>query len=245
MTKLAPKQSQLDYLWENFGERGVATSSSDDPNSIPSYELIQKLLEDLCAKAVGSVTQSENTIIVKNVNGKEQNRINIGELGDGFSISGFGRRKVTQEDKDKECPYPIDSYIYYLRLSNGTEYAAPTNVYTGGSTKIISNTILDDTIYSDLKISTKVKGVIFSKESDGLSGSVYLENSSQGLRFSVVTQDQYDNIVKDATTLYFIKKSPYMYFGETRIGGDSLSDFAEIERRLTTVENLINWEENG
>lgn len=243
--KREPKQSQLDYLWVNFGERGVVTSSdSDNLDGIPSYGLIQELISSLCSKAVGSVTQSGNSIIIKSVDGFELNRINIAAIGDN-AINGFGRRKVTQEDINNKCPYPLNSYIYYIRLNNGEEFTAPTNNYSGGDTKVISNTILDDTIYSDLKISTKVKGVIFSKEDDGLSGSVYLENSTQGIRFSVVTQKEYDNKVHDSTTVYFIKDEPYLYFGDTKMGGDSLADLQKIELRLTNLENLLNWEENG
>lgn len=240
--KREPKQSQLDYLWVNFGERGI-TSDSRDPNSIPSYGLIQELIQDLCSKAVGSITQQGSTIIIKSVDGFEQNRLNIGGLGGDISITGFGRRLVTQEDIENKCPYPINSYIYYLRLSDGTEYTAP--IYQVGISKTISNTILDDTIYSDLKISTKVKGVIFSKEDDGLSGSVYLEGSTKGIRFATLSKDAYESTIKDATTLYFIKDEPYLYFGETKLGGDSISDLKEIEKRLTNIENLINWEENG
>lgn len=244
IVKREPHQSQLDYLWVNFGERGVITSSEiTDSDAIPSYGLIQELLKGLCSKAVGSITQVGNSIIVKTVDGFEQNRINIGGLGDGISIVGFGKRLVTQEDIDNKCPYQLNSYIYYLRLSDGTEYTAP--VYQVGSTKTISNTILDDTIYSDLKISTKVKGVIFSKEDDGLSGSVYLEGSTKGIRFAILSEDEYKSVIKDATTLYFIKDKPYLYFGETKLGDSSLSNLQELEDRLITVENLINWEENG
>lgn len=244
--KREPKQSQLDYLWVNFGERGVITSSDvNEPDAIPSYGLVQELLEKLCSKVVGSVTQSGNSLIIKSADGFEMNRINIGSLEGNISIVGFGKRVVLQEDINNGCPYPLNSLIYYIRLSNDIEYTAPIDTYTGGSTNTISNTILDNTVYSDLKISTKVKGVIFSKEEDGLSGSVYLENSTRGIKFSVVTQEQYDNTIHDTTTLYFVKDEHYMYFGETKIGGDTLDDLNKVETRLSNIENLINWEENG
>lgn len=242
MSKLEPKQSKLDYLWVNFGERGI-TSDSKDPDSIPSYGLIQELLDGLCSKAVGSVTKSGADIVIKSVNGIEQNRINISTLGD-TTISNFGKRRVTEEDIKNGCPQPLNSWVYFIKLNNGEEYTAPTDIYVGGNGKVISNTILDNTIYSDLKISTDIKGVKFVKGDDGLQGLVYLENSTQGIHFSVVTQDQYDAMVHDATTLYFIDKQPYLYFGDTKMGGESISEINQIINRLNNIENLIDWE-NG
>lgn len=242
---LEPKQSKLDYLWENFGERGVVTSpDSVSEDSIPSYGLIQELLNSLCSKAVGSVTKEQNSLIIKSVEGREINRIKLENIPD-VVIDAFGRRKVTQKDIDNSCPYPLDSYIYYIRLNNGIEYTAPTHVYEAGITKTIRNTILDDTIYSDLKISEKVKGVIFTKEEDGIAGRVYLEGATQGIQFAVLTKDEYDSIIKDTYTLYFIKDKPYFYFGQKRLGSDSLEDLEEIYSRLTNIENLYKWEENG
>lgn len=242
MAQREPKQSQLDYLWVNFGKRGVATSSNSvTSDSIPSYGLVQELIDNLCSKAVGSVTKSDNNIIIKSIDGNELNRIDISLIGD-VSISAFGKKIVTQEDITNGCPYPLNSYVYYIRLSNGIEYTAP--IYSVGTTNTISNTILDNTIYSDLKISSKVKGVIFSKEDDGISGSVYLEGSTQGIKFSVKTLDEYEKSVHDSNTLYFIKDSSYLYFGNNRIGGSSV-DLTSIEDRLNNIEYLINWEENG
>lgn len=52
-------------------------------------------------------------------------------------------------------------------------------------------------------------------------------------------------MIHDMTTLYFIKNEPYLYFGETKLANNIVEDLDDIYDRLTNIEYLINWEENG
>lgn len=246
MIKRERKQSQLDYLWVNFGERGVATSpDSATLDSIPSYGLVQELIDGLCAKAIGSVKQEGSTIVVKSIDGVVQNTIDLGSSS--ISIKEYGKRQIQQDDIDnRNCPYPLYQPVYYVKLSDDVELVAP--IYTGGENNIIRNTILEGTIYSELKFSSsKIKGVVFSSEDDGLSGKVVFNNDpSKQLQFVILKdEEEYQNTVKDNHTLYFLKSQPYMYFGTNRIGSNADVDLSNLIDRVTNVEYLINWEENG
>lgn len=235
-------ESQVDYLWAHFGERFVTDTKTNQPGAIPSYELMQDLLSNLSVKGVGSITQKDGSLIITSIEGDIMNTINVREMVG--QISKFGKRLINKEDIEAGCPYLLYQPVYYILLENGLEFTAPIDVYKGGNTKVITNTVLDNTIYSDLKFSSTIKGIRFLELEDGLAGEVYLQNSTLGIHFSIVTKYEYENSIHDSTTLYFIKGEPYMYFGDTKIGNNQLEDLEDIVNRLNNIEYSINWEEN-
>lgn len=243
MVQLEPKQSKLDYLWVNFGEKGVATSlDSATQESIPSYGLIQELLSDISSNAVGSITEKNGTLIVKSLDGVIMNTI---DLSIGAQISKFGRRIISKKDIENGSPYLLYQPVYFILLDNGVELVAPIDVYKGDDGKVIKTKVVDNIVYADLKISPNFKGIVFTKEEDGLAGYVQLKGSNKGIQFEVMDQFDYEHSIHDAHTLYFINGQSYMYFGDTKIGNNPEEDFTQFENRLSRLENLIDWENHG
>ena len=122
--KRKPGQSQLDYLWVNFGNYSITNNTKEDySQTIPSTELVLELLKNLSSQSVGSITIVDNKLTGSSVDGNQIFSIDISSLLTISPISGFGRRYITEEDKDSE--YPIGTYCYYIKLSNGIEFLAP------------------------------------------------------------------------------------------------------------------------
>lgn len=239
-------QSQLDYLWVNYGENRSVINEIGEDNDIPTFGLVQSLIKDICSSAVGSVTRSGDFLITKSLDGNELSRIDVSDLfGEGTCITDFGRDTVSQEDIDNGCPYLLYSPMYYLELSDGTKYIVPIDVYTGGETNVIRNEIIDNTIQSYLKYSAKTRGVVLTPEEDGLTGYIYLDGSTKDLRFRLMTDVEYEQTVHDSTTVYFIKNKPYLYFGDYKVGSILDADLDELSRRLDNIEQTLKWEEHG
>lgn len=258
-------QSQLDYLWVNFGngrEILEAGSTTGNSNDIPSYGLVQELVDAIRNGAVGSVTKVDDNLIISDLDGNEINVINLKEFfsQNSTSVEDFGRRLILEEDIKKGSPYRKYQPVYYIKLDNGVEYVTPITNYQGKSNKLITTevtgiektaingTYIDYEIQSNLLFSNKIKGIVFHQEDDGLSGSIYLDGSTGGLKFSIMSQQDYDaleNLV-DNNTLYFIIGKPYMYFRTVKIGSSETLDLDDLRKRVTNIENLlIDWEENG
>lgn len=281
--KRKPGQSQLDYLWANYGEFSVSSVPSDESNVILTQEAIDQLLREF--KGVTSVKViSQNGVEILEVKTSEGD-VSTYPLPSNISIQSFRRRQVTQADRNKGCEMPLGSWVYSILLSNGNEYLAPIDKYTGNTSKSIIIDIIENTIYAELKISNRPSiislgvyddglsadleissetgGISFDKKEDGLQGNVVLQNSDKFIKFSLLTQEEYSDLVEaglvDITTMYFIKGVRYFYFGLYKMGGASgsveLDDYytrQEIDSKLSNYvtkdylqseldKNTINW----
>lgn len=280
--KRKPGQSQLDYLWVNYADYSVSNVLTEDPDTILTQGAINDLLKEFSGvSSVKVIEQGEDKILeVKNSNGE----IATYPFPTNVTITSFKKRQITQEDKNKGCSLPLNAWVYAILLSNGNEYIAPIDKYVGNSSEAIIVDIVENTIYAELKLSernsiiplkiqddglsadlniSKEGGIAFEKKYDGLSANVVLENTNKFIKFSLLTSEEYSDLVEanlvNDTTMYFIKDAKYFYFGLYKIGGGTsgnvdLDDYytkREIDNKLNNyatkdyvqakLDEGINW----
>lgn len=277
-----PGQSQLDYLWVNYAEFSVSKTPTENPDQILTQGAINSILQEFHGVSSVKVIEQEDNKILEVIN--SDGKVLTYPFPANIIITNFTKRQITQSDKDRGCTLPIDTWVYAIQLSNGNEYIAPIDKYIGNSSEAIIVSILENTIYAELKISNRNSivslgifddglsadlnisqqgNISFEKNHDGLSANVVLQNSDKFIKFSLLTSEEYLNLVKedqiDETTMYFIKGSKYFYFGHYKMGGTSgsadLDDYytnQEIDSKLKTYvtkdyleseldKNIINW----
>lgn len=258
-----PNQSQLDYLWVNFGEYSV--SSKGESGSIPTIELVSELLQAIKDQALNTLKIINDQLVGYSITGTQLFSIDISRLNSSPSsentITKFGKRFITQEDVDSGCQFLVNSPVYYIQLSNGTQLLAPIDKYTGSETSSVVVNIKDNSIYATAKLNNEntivtlndtSKGIRadiklsedspikLSKEQEGLKAQILLNNQGKVLNFALKTEDEYKNLViKDSSTVYFIKDQNYFYFGENLIGDatvklDQYVTIDELNERLAS-----------
>lgn len=243
--KRIPGQSQLDYLWTTYGYYKV--SDELEKESIPTTELLQKLTSNISNQSVSNIKVIGDKLIGFSVSGEELFYTDISEFtGNGKSISYFGKRYISQQDIDNGCLYALDSPVYFLRFSDGSELLAPIDQYQGQETSNIvvtinnnlisanlkinnSDTIIpiintDRGIQADIKLANNIESIQLTKDLEGLKARIILNNEGKSLNFKYITLETYKAIENpDLTTVYFIENKNYFYFGKYKIGsGDSL-----------------------
>lgn len=258
MSKRQPGQSQLDYLWVNYGDFSVSNTISEDENVILTQKAITSILKEL--GGVQSVKIIGDILEVKSSTGI----VNTYPLPSGISIQNFTRRQIEQSDRNKGCELPLGTWVYSIMLSNGNEYLAPTNVYIGKESSSILVNLLENTIYAELKISNRPSiisintnndgisadlnissdgGILFNKTDDGLQGNVILQNSDKFVKFSLLTETEYselrDTSLIDDTTMYFIKGQQYFYFGSYKMCGSSGTIELDNYYTKTELDNML------
>lgn len=263
--KRKPGQSQLDYLWVNYGEFSVSTEPSDDTDAILTQGAINSILQNFSGVSSVEVVEQEGNKVLKVVT--SDGKISTYPFPSSITIQSFTKRQITQADRNKGCELPLGTWVYAILLSDGNEYLAPIDKYIGKSSESIIIDVIENTVYAELKISNRPSivslgvygdgisadldlssetgGVFFEKKDDGLSGEVVLQNSDKVIRFSLLTSEEYSDLVEadlvDDTTMYFIKGSKYFYFGLYKMGGTSgsveLDDYytkQEIDSKLSS-----------
>lgn len=207
--KREPKQSQLDYLWVNFGDYSVSSSIDDNSqNTIPSTELVSLLLENIKNEALNSLQVIGSKLVGYSINKTEIFSIDISQLtNSGSSVVKFGKRYVTEDDI--EIQFPVGTPIYYIELSDGRQLAAEANeggvIYSGAETNTIVVNISEDKIFANLKLDNEDSIINLSDSSKGLradlkideDSTIKLSKSSKGLKAemdedSYYTKDQID-----------------------------------------------------
>ena len=278
-----PGQSQLDYLWVNYAEFSVSKEPTENPDQILTQGAINSILQEFHGvSSVKVIEEGDNKILeVKNSDGK----VFTYPLPTSITITSFTKRQITQADRNKGCALPLNTWVYAILLSDGNEYIAPIDKYIGNSSEAIIVDVLENVIYAELKISNRnsivslgifddglsadlniskdTEGISFEKKYDGLSANVVLQNSDKFIKFSLLTSEEYFNLVKedqvDETTMYFIKGSKYFYFGLYKMGGasgsidlDNYYTKQQIDNKLKDYvtkdylrneldKNTINW----
>lgn len=184
MAQRAPKQSQLDYLWVNFGDYSVSTSTVNGiipSNTIPSAELVSNLLENIKNSSLNNLKVINNKLIGYNINNEKIFEIDITQLSQGgSSIVEFGKRYVTEEDTDIQ--FPVGTPIYYIELSDGRQLAVEASeggvLYTGAETKSIVVNIQDGQISANLKLDNTDSVINLSETSKGLKADLKIDDNS-------------------------------------------------------------------
>lgn len=240
--------SQLDYLWVNYGNFSVSTTPTNNPNDILTQEAINSLLQEFSTiKSVQIIDKNGLKYLV--VTNNDNTIINEQPIPSGISIQNFGKRQVTQSDRDKGCELPLNSYVYFILLTDGNEYLAPIDRYQGYESRTIITDIINNSVYAELKInnqdsivsindtpqgikadisiSDKSDSILLSKTQSGLEGNIILQNSDKFVKFSLLTIEEYENLSLnnqvDETTMYFIKGARFFYFGKYLMAGSEES----------------------
>ena len=248
--------SQLDYLWVNFGGYKVSNEASSIPKEdvILTEQALTNLIQKSTSGGITALTFREHPtktdtmeLVGTSINGSV---LTIVEMPKEIHVQSFSHRTITQTDIDNGVPYPINSEVLSIVLTNGTEYLVSLEelnlVTRGGDTDTISTNVTNGVvnshlkidagnnsisvveiksnsngIYSNLKISQKSTGLELTKEEDGLSGRIPLGTTGYSIKFDQMTLSQYQTLeTKDPSTLYFITDKPYIYLGGTRYGVD-------------------------
>ena len=164
-------------------------------------------------------------------------------------VQDFLLTEVTQEDIDSGITsLPIKSRVLKLILTNGTQFLINLeDIISQGSvsdtivTNVLGNVIsahlkidkgnntispvklkvTSEGVYGDLIISPTSQGVEIVKDQDGIAGRIPLQNTTNYVRFSRLSLDQYQALdIKDPGTIYFITDRPYIFLGSYRYGAD-------------------------
>lgn len=118
MTKREPKQSQLDYLWVNFGKLTV-------PKEITEGTLITaEQIEERESKFVSKLTLEGSKLVGSNVNGEKLTEVSLSNLSGGSLIIGSESNSLLIEVDDGVITAKLkinneDSSIKLIETENG------------------------------------------------------------------------------------------------------------------------------
>lgn len=126
MRKREPHQSQLDFLWQNFG--GYFVSTTKEEGSIPTIEVVYELLDSVKSEALSSLEVVGNRLIGRNSSGVQIVNIDISRFGSSSSVVDFGKRLITQEDIEHGYELEVGQPVYFIELSDGTQLLAEAEV---------------------------------------------------------------------------------------------------------------------
>lgn len=234
-----PGQSQLDYLWVNFGEHYV--SDTLEEKGIPSSKLLQELVNNVANSAINNLRVVDDQLIGYNKEGGEVFSMNVSEISNEKLVVAFGKRYITQEDIDKGCVYSKGTPVYSLLFSDNSELVAKIDEYQGEITNSVAVDVNEhfisarlrvdnetsvvpiketrNGVQADLNISPNVESIEFVKEFEGLKARILLDNEGKTLKFKYLTLTEYLEIEEpDPTTVYFLHGKKYFYFGRYLIG---------------------------
>ena len=94
-------QSQLDYLWVNYGDFATSSVPTDDPDTIITQGAIKSLLQEFKGVASVEVIDKEGTKILQVKT--SENEIFEYPFPTNITIVSFRRREITQADRNKGC----------------------------------------------------------------------------------------------------------------------------------------------
>ena len=172
MDRRKPGQSQLDYLWVNFGNKFITSDIKEvDPDAIPSIQLLKDVSG--ISGSIAQITVEDGFLLAKNSDGEVISSVNTDEIG-GLSIIDFKKRVITDKDIELGCTLPVGTGVLSIKLSNGVEYLSET--LDGGETATAQTIVDGNTIYTDVKISKLPGNVFISKNYDGLKANVDIDH---------------------------------------------------------------------
>lgn len=214
-------QSQLDYLWTNFGNLKVTNNLSETPSNekIPTEEAVLQYLRMELAKANTDIEiESEivNNIVTIRFKDRHGNLLDYINFQEGSKITKFDKFISTQNDVDKGyvsrpnilCLTIEDSFgqRFFLELSeiNHSGSESDTIIVSVVGTKIgaelkIDNPIVNKTV--ELRATNHgLRGdividpestIILSKGQNGLSASYKWSGEQFDIKFKALTSNEY------------------------------------------------------
>lgn len=258
--KRKPGQSQLDYLWTNYGYYSVSDKLEDE--TIPSSKLLKNIAEQISNESLTDIKIINNYLVGFNKLGDDIFSLDITDIiSKGKTIVEFGKKYVEENSK-----YEVGTPVYFLKFSDDSELIVPIDNYSGSETKSIVVTLKNDQIFANLKINNQntivpimqtdngiraellisedQESIQLTKDLEGLKAKIILDNSGLSLKFKYLSLEDYNSLEqKDPTTVYFIKDKSYFYFGENIIGKEqtTLDNYytkQEIDENLATKEYI-------
>lgn len=255
--------SQLDYLWVNYSDFSVSNTPTDNPNTILTQEAVLSIIKEFGdISSVDVVLKGGLYYLV--VTDSSGAIVNEKPIPSGISIQSFTKRTVTQSDRDKGCELPLNSLVYAILLSDGNEYLAPISTYKGYESRTIITSIINDSIYAELKINNQSSivslldtsdglsanlklaqgGIQFTETPDGLQGDVILQNSDKFVKFCLLTIEEYEQLSNDNqvddTTMYFIEGARFFYWGKYLMMGSESSIVLDNYYTKQEVDQKLN-----
>lgn len=185
MAQRKPKQSQLDYLWTNFGELSKLKKQGD--RLIGFNESGEELFQlDFEGSSSGA---SDSTII------------------------DFGKRQNE----------------YYITLSDGTEFTAPSDLYEGSESNSFIISIEDNVISGQLKLNNEDSLIILSETDNGLKADIS-EDLKEGLTILEDLTELKNTVDSNNNTLLLLN-------------GDENQEGSVLNIVTTNINNAFNWQE--
>lgn len=251
--------SQLDYLWLNFGDKTVKSSTTEG-DSILTESATIKLINKYTDKNISDLIYEkdpDNKGMVRIV-GKNQKgaAVSVVRMPEEIHITNIESRKVAQEDIDKGFNSPIGSEALVFTMNDNSQLLVSLKYTQGGETNSITNNVVDGVIkshlkinyskgsilfneteqgiYADPKISKTDSGVSIEKVDDGIIAKIPLKSSGRNLKIDSVTYSEY-LLKKDPETLYFVTDKNRIIFN------NQIYTKAPVEIVFQTEEDFFKY----
>ena len=240
--KRKPGQSQLDYLWTNFGSLEVSNKSNENPSNetllteVAIINLLKNNLAKIDAVLDAKIDGNVVTLLIKDQQGTILSQIEMD-----LSL-GFERYVSTEEDVNNGLI--SKSGLTCLKLTTATGQEFLIELMSGSETDTIITTVRDNKISAKLKIDNPVtdKSVEIKQFSTGIQANLLVNNKSSvkvdktedgilvhqtwedesiDLKTKALTTNQYLMITEiDDGTIYFLTDRPYIFFRNVRYCAD-------------------------
>lgn len=248
--KLPKGMSQLDYLWLNFGNKTVKSTSSED--AILTETAIVNLVRDITKNNISNLIYEKDPdnkgmmrMIGKNSQGSQVVVLRIPEE---IHVVSVENRKVTQEDLDNGYKGKIGQDVLVMTMNNDSQLLVNMNYTKGGETNSIVNNVVDgvmkshlkvdDTrgsisiketsngVYAEPKLSKQTTGVFIEQADDGLLAKIPIGTSGKDLKVDMKTYSEYLALIEPAQdTMYFITDKKMILLNGVSYGnGGGLTD---------------------
>lgn len=267
--KRKPGQSQLDYLWANYGNLEVSNKTSEAPsdeviltesavvNEIRSY------LNDFGNFTIDSVIVDDTTIalLIKNQQGIVVSRTTITR---GAVITDFKQFISTQEDVDNGIVSKIGTPCIQLKDSLEQIFTIELPLLSGSETDSIITTVKNNKVAAQLKIDNPIveKSIELRQSSNGIQANlitnkkspikidktddgIYLHQTWEGEQFDLKVKELKINEYLllnniDKGTLYFVTDVPCIYFRRVKFGSnEQFSQILDNYYNKSEINNLI------
>lgn len=259
-------QSQLDYLWTNFGNLEVSNKISQIPSDevILTESAILKELQNCSTDVIIDSIDNEDSISII-LKDHQNSVISHTEINKQIPIKSFSKFKSTQEDVDNKLVSKSDLICLKIIDFKDKEYIIELFPEVKGSeTNSIITSVDDNKVAAQLKIDNPIveKSVEIRQSTNGVQANLIVDDKSiikvdktkdgilvhqtwEGedvdLKCRFLTTDEYLLILEpDNGTIYFLKDKPYIYFRKVKYG--SLTEITGEENFYTKdeIDKLIS-----
>lgn len=263
--KRKPGQSQLDYLWTNFGGLEISNESSSNPSD--QIILTESAIIDLIKSQIGKTdlsldTRVDNNTLILQIKDQQGTIISETSFDRGAIIIDFDKFISTQDDVDNGLVDRVGQQCIRLKDSIGQEFVIEFDM-SGSETDTIITTVIQGKVASQIKIDNPItnksvdlkattngiraeividetldSAIVIEKGDNGISCHYKWIDESTEVRFKALTLGQY-NVIKnpDQGTLYFITDHPCIYFRKIKYASPKNLDITEIEQMINNAKD--------